>query len=155
MNSDISGPPAHSSMLRRLLSLAAAALAPAVAAAQAAGGIAGVETGESGPIQNARVAIESPSKAIAFTDASGKYSLRELAPGKYQLLVTSIGYKPLRRAVDVSAGAPTTVDLTLVPGSILLPGVVTSANRLPMEAAHVAATVNTLEPAQIRTSPAR
>ena len=142
-------------MLRRLFSIAAACLAPAVAAAQVTGGISGTVTGESGPIQNARVAIESPSKAIAFTDASGKYSLRELAPGKYQLLVTSIGYKPLRRSLDVAAGAPATADITLQPGSILLPGVVTSANRLPMEAAHVAATINTLEPAQIRTSPAR
>jgi outer membrane receptor protein involved in Fe transport len=142
-------------MLRKLLSIAAACFTPAIVAAQATGGLAGVVTGESGPLQNARVAIESPSTAIAFTDAAGKYSLRELAPGKYQVLVTSIGYKPMRRTIDVSAGQPTSADVKLEPGSILLPGVVTSANRLPMEAAHVAATINTLEPAQIRTSPAR
>jgi outer membrane receptor protein involved in Fe transport len=142
-------------MLRRLITLTAAWAIPAVAAAQSTGNISGVVTGESGPLQGARVAMESPATAIAVTDAAGKYSFRELPAGKYQLLITSIGFKPMRKSVDVAAGQTATVDATLEPGSILLPGVVTTANRLPQEASHVAATINTLEPAQIRTSPAR
>src|SRR3954469_22144863 len=142
-------------MLRRLITLTAASAIPVVAGAQSTGGIAGVVTGESGPIQNARVAIESPTTAIAVTDAAGKYSLRELPTGRYQVLITSIGYKPMRRSLDVTAGQTATVDAKLEPGSILLPGLVSTANRLPTEATHVAATINTLEPAQIRTSPAR
>jgi iron complex outermembrane receptor protein len=142
-------------MFRRLLSIAVACLAPAIAAAQATGSISGVVTGESGPVQNARVALESPASVVAVTDAAGKYSLRDLPAGKYQVLITAIGYKAVRRSIDVTAGQLTTVDAKLEAGSIVLPGLVTTANRLPMEAAHVAATVNTLEPAQIRTSPAR
>jgi outer membrane receptor protein involved in Fe transport len=142
-------------MLRRLITLTAALAIPALAAAQSTGAIAGVVTGESGPIQGARVAIESPTTAITVTDAAGKYSLRELPAGKYQVLVTSIGYKAVRKSVDVAAGQTATVDAKLESGSILLPGLVTTANRLPMEATHIAATINTLEPAQIRTSPAR
>src|SRR5437870_4813149 len=113
-------------MLRRLISLAAALGIPAIAVAQATGAIAGVVTGESGPIQNARVAIESPTTAIAVTDAAGKYALRELRAGKYQVLITSIGYKAMRRSVDVGAGQTATVDARLEPGSILLPGLVTT-----------------------------
>lgn len=142
-------------MLRRLLTMTAAWMVPALAAAQTTGGLAGVVTGESGPLQGARVAIESPTTAVAVTDASGKYTLRELPAGKYSVLVTAIGFKPFRRAIDVAAGQPTTLDARLEPGSILLPGLVTTANRLPQEATHIAATINTLEPQQIRTSPAR
>ena len=142
-------------MLRRLITLAAACAVPAIAAAQSTGGIAGVITGQSGPIQNARVAVESPSTLVAITDASGKYALRELAPGKYQLVVTAIGFKSMRKTIDVVAGQTATAEMRLEPGSILLPGIVTTAMRLPMEATHVAATINTLEPEQIRTSPAR
>src|SRR5689334_3636863 len=142
-------------MLRRLLALTAAWAIPAIAAAQSTGSISGTVTGESGPIQGARVAIESPSTAVTVTDAAGKYSLRELPAGKYQVLITAIGFKPVRRALDVSAGQTASADVKLEPGSILLPGLVTTANRLPQETRLVAATVNTLEPAQIRTSPAR
>src|SRR3954471_19730426 len=97
-------------MLRRLITLTAAWAIPAIAAAQSTGAIAGVVTGESGPIQNVRVAIESPTTAIAVTDAAGKYSLRELPVGKYQLLITSIGFKPFRKSVDVAAGQTATAD---------------------------------------------
>jgi outer membrane receptor protein involved in Fe transport len=142
-------------MLRRLITLTAAWAIPAVAAAQSTGSIAGTVTGESGPLQGARVAIEYPSAAVAVTDAAGKYSLRELPVGKYQLLITAMGFKPLRKSVDVAAGQTATTDAKLEPGSILLPGLVTTANRLPQEGRIVAATVNTLEPEQIRTSPAR
>src|SRR3954462_4362093 len=96
-------PPSHR-MLRRLITRTAAWAIPAIAAAQSTGTIAGTVTGESGPIQNARVAIESPTTAIAVTDAAGKYSLGKLPTGKYQLLITSIGYKAMRRSIDVAAG---------------------------------------------------
>src|SRR4051812_32152126 len=142
-------------MLRRLVALTAAWAIPAMAAAQSTGSISGTITGGSGPLQGARVAIESPSTAVAVTDAAGKYALRELPAGKYQVLITSIGFKPMRKTIDVAAGQTATTDAKLEPGSILLPGLVTTANRLPMEATHIAATINTLEPAQIRTSPAR
>src|ERR1044071_9375818 len=129
-------------MLRRLISLTVAWTVPALAAAQSTGSIAGVVTGETGPIQGARVAIESPTTAVTVTDAAGKYSLRALTAGKYQVLITSTGFKPMRRTIDVVAGQSATADAKLEPGSILLPGVVTTAMRLPMEATHIAATIN-------------
>jgi outer membrane receptor protein involved in Fe transport len=145
----------HLRMLRRLLSLTAALAIPAIAAAQSTGGLTGTVTGKTGPIQNARVAVEVATPIVAYTDASGKYSLRELPAGRHQVLITAIGYKPMRQSVVVVAGQSAAADAKLEQGSILLGSVVTTANRLPMEATQVAATINTLEPEQIRTSPAR
>ena len=142
-------------MLRRLISFTAAWIVPAVAAAQSTGQISGTVTGETGALQGARVAIESRAAAVTVTDAAGKFSIRQLPAGRYSVLVTSIGFKPMRKSIDLAAGQTATLDAKLEPGSILLPGIVTTANRLPQDATLVAATVNTLEPEQIRTSPAR
>lgn len=144
-----------SSLAARATVLVALCAAPCLLSAQSTGSLKGVVSAAAGPVQGARVAVESPTTSIAITDAAGKYTLGALPAGHYQLLITSIGFKPVRQAIDIAAGQAATADIRLEPGSILLPGIVTTANRLPMEATRIAATINTLEPEQIRTSPAR
>src|SRR4051812_29397123 len=125
------------------------------AGAQSTGSVAGTITAAGGKaIQGARVAVGNPS-VVALTDISGGYVLRNVTVGHYDVLVTAIGYKPARQSVDISANARARVDAQLEPGSLLLPGVVTTATRMPTDANRVATTINTLEPEQIRTSPAR
>jgi outer membrane receptor protein involved in Fe transport len=106
------------------------------------------------PVQGARVALESPAR-IAQTDAAGRYTLRDLPAGKYEVLVTALGNKPVRRMVDVAAGQAATLDVELEAGSLMLSSVIVTATRTPTDANRVASTVNVLSPEQVQTSPAR
>ena len=71
------------------------------------------------------------------------------------MLVTALGYKPVRRSVDVTAGQTATFDAQLEPGSLMLSSVIVTATRTPTEASKVASTVNVLTPEHVQTSPAR
>jgi iron complex outermembrane recepter protein len=125
-------------------------------AAQGTGTLSGTVSATVGgtPVQGARVAIANPA-AVALTDAGGKYTLRDVAAGHYDVQVTAIGFKPARKIVDIAKGQTTSLDVEMEAGSLLLPGVVTTATRVPTDANRVATTINTLEPEQIKTSPAR
>jgi iron complex outermembrane recepter protein len=106
------------------------------------------------PLEGAHVSIDIPARA-AVTDASGSYTLRALPVGRYQVVISALGYKPVRRSVTVAANQDATLDATLEQGSLMLSSVVTTATRLPTEANEVATTVNVLTTKQIQTSPAR
>src|SRR5205823_10328494 len=71
------------------------------------------------------------------------------------VLVTALGYKPLRHDVDVARGQTARLEVSLARGSLLLSSVVPTATRTPVEANRVASTVNVLTPEQIHTTPAR
>lgn len=106
------------------------------------------------PIADARVEIASPPR-LAVSGSNGRYLLRALPGGRYQLLVTAVGYAPLRRVVEVRPGEDATLDVELSPGSLLLSSVVTTATRTPEEARRIATTVNVLTPQHIETTAAR
>ncbi len=48
-----------------------------------------------------------------FTDGQGRFLLRDLAPGRYEVVVRRIGYVPVRRTVELTAGAVTRLDVQL------------------------------------------
>jgi iron complex outermembrane receptor protein len=102
----------------------------------------------------ARVAIAAPER-VAITDQRGIYVLRNLPAGTYRVITTAIGRKPDTSSVAVAAGRPTTLEISLKEGSLLLSSMIVSATRTPMEASKVASTVNVLSPEQIQQSPAR
>src|SRR3954471_2195050 len=88
-------------------------LLPAVLAAQGDGSIRGtVTSADHHAVTGARVAVESPAR-VAAADANGRFTLRDLTAGRHEVLVTAIGYKPLRRSVDVVAGQTATLDAQL------------------------------------------
>jgi outer membrane receptor protein involved in Fe transport len=129
-------------------------LLPAVAAAQT-GAVSGtVSRADGSPIDGARVSVQLPARAVS-TDQSGRYQLRGLPAGNYQVSISAVGQRLARRDVDVIAGRTTALDVRLESGPLMLSGIVTSATRTPAEASRVAATVNVLTSEQIRTSPAR
>jgi outer membrane receptor protein involved in Fe transport len=127
---------------------------PPVALAQT-GSVRGLVRGPAGaPVVGARVAVRLPER-VAITDRTGRYLLRELPAGRYEVVVTSLGHHMVRREVDVRADQGTTLDVSLERGALMLTDVVTSATRTPSEASRVATTVNVLSTQQITTSPAR
>ena len=131
-----------------------ASIAPSALAQQRLGAVHGRITGVAGPVIGARVSIDIPPR-VAVTDDRGNYTLRGIPAGGYEIVVTALGYKPSRRAVNVIANQSTAVDVNLEQGSLMLSSVVTTATRTPTEASLVATTVNVLTPHEIETSPAR
>jgi iron complex outermembrane receptor protein len=127
---------------------------PAIAFAQT-GAIRGlVRDADGAPLYAARVSVRLPAR-VATTDHAGRYQLRELPAGHYDVVVTALGHHMVRRAVDVRTDQSTTLDVRLERGALMLADVVTSATRTPAEASRVATTVNVLSAEQIATSPAR
>jgi iron complex outermembrane receptor protein len=138
----------------RSLGIALVAL-PATLVAQRDGSVKGtITSNDHHAVLGARVAVEAPAR-VSVTDANGRFTLRDLTPGRYDVLVTALGYKPLRQSVEVTAGRPTTLDAQLEAGSLMLSSVIVSATRTPLEATKVASTVNVLTPEHVQTSPAR
>ncbi|HKW47943.1 MAG TPA: TonB-dependent receptor [Gemmatimonadaceae bacterium] len=140
----------------RVILAASAALALAVPASaqQGKGSVHGTITGPTGPVMGARVSIERPPR-VAIVDERGEYTLRGVPAGGYEIVVTALGYKPARQAVNVIANQEMPLDFTLEQGSLMLSSVVTTATRMPTLASQVATTVNVLTPQEIETSPAR
>lgn len=127
---------------------------PAIVAAQT-GTIEGTVRSVAGDaLDGARVTVQLPARVTA-TDPAGRFVLRELPAGHYELTFTAIGHRLVRRGVDVAAGQATTLEVRLERGALMLNGIVTSATRTPAEASRVATTVNVLDAQQIITSPAR
>jgi len=106
------------------------------------------------PVIGARVSIATPER-VAISDQRGTYVLRNLPSGTYRVITTAIGRKPDTSSVAAAAGRPTTLEISLKEGSLLLSSMIVSATRTPMEASKVASTVNVLSPEQIQQSPAR
>lgn len=63
-----------------------------------------------GPLSGARVVVVEAGKAV-ITGGDGRFTVAGLAPGRYTLTVSIIGYAFVERSVDVTAGAA--IDLTV------------------------------------------
>ncbi|MFL5606082.1 MAG: TonB-dependent receptor domain-containing protein [Gemmatimonadaceae bacterium] len=135
--------------------LATLLLSVPLAALAQTGTIRGSVRGAEGtPLYGARVWVQLPDR-VATTDAAGRYTLRELPAGRYEVVVTALGHRMARRGVEVRADQITSLDVGLERGALMLADIVTSATRTPAEASRVATTVNVLSRQQIVTSPAR
>jgi outer membrane receptor protein involved in Fe transport len=134
----------------------AAFLATTALHAQGSGSITGTVTAADtkAPITGARVAVDNPAR-VTGTDDAGRFVLRGLPDGSYDVSVSAMGRAPQRQRVTVSGGGVQTLDVALAPGSLMLSAVMVSGTTAPIEASKVAATVNFLSPEQVRTSPAR
>jgi hypothetical protein len=101
------------SLRRRLASLALAAslffFSSFLFAQVFSGSLTGVVTDESGAVlPNARVVLTDEDKGFTYTaasDAEGRYVLRNLPPGRYELAVTFTGMEPYdRKEIVLSVG---------------------------------------------------
>src|SRR5467141_3370765 len=73
----------------------------------------------------ARVEVQPNGYAVA-TDAQGSFTISDLAPGKYTLTVSYVGFKPFSKDVTVASGSVTNADAALdietVNEQVIVPG---------------------------------
>src|SRR5882762_8938790 len=73
----------------------------------------------------ARVEVQPNGYAVA-TDAQGAFTISDLAPGKYTLTVSYVGFKPFSKDVTVASGSVTNADAALdietVNEQVIVPG---------------------------------
>jgi outer membrane receptor protein involved in Fe transport len=124
-------------LLSLVLALFAGSVAPFGAGAQDAadpevdpvGVVTGIvveaETGD--PLPGANVTIEGTSRGTT-TDLNGRYRLKELKPGTYDLIFSFVGFqRKTVQGVEVAAGETTTLDVSLWEETAQLDEVVVSA----------------------------
>jgi outer membrane receptor for ferrienterochelin and colicin len=88
-----------------LLAVALCVLSPAGTLAQGKGMITGQATDVNhDPLVAARVELQ-PLGQTAVTDAQGQFTITNVAPGKYTLTISYVGFKPFSREVNVTSGA--------------------------------------------------
>ncbi len=109
--------------LGALLGLGAASLS-----AQQTGRIEGTVLDQGGqPIPHVRVLLGATNLA-GVTNAQGKYTIANVAPGTYDLRVGIIGYAGQTQSVTVAAGQTVTADFTLKPVALSLDAVQVTAS---------------------------
>lgn len=66
------------------------------------------------PIEGADVGVVGQAKLAAKTDAAGRFTLNEVAPGNYNLIAQRLGFDAASKAIMVVAGEVTPVNFSLV-----------------------------------------
>lgn len=107
------------------------------------------ETGE--PALFTNVILKGTTYGAA-TDINGFYAISKVPVGKYELMVTYLGYDTLKENVEISAGKPITKNLYLQPASITIQDIVVSAEREEMKN-QVHTAVVKISPRQIEKLP--
>ena len=136
-------------VMRSLLLTCAIALLPALLPAQ--GSVAGTVTDSlRSPLGSARI---SAGGTAATTDEAGRYTLRNLPAGVYEVRAQRIGHRAERIAnVQVRNGEETRLDITLAGFAIELAPQVVSASRRPEKVTDAPATITRIEAAEIENT---
>jgi TonB-linked SusC/RagA family outer membrane protein len=110
-----------------------------------AGRISGTVTDQStgSPLEGARVVVIGTS-IIETTNEEGKYTVRSIPPGSYQVRTLRIGYKALVQSVTVGPSETAALDFGLTPAPVELDEIVTTATgeQRKLEVANAIATID-------------
>ncbi|PYO26207.1 MAG: hypothetical protein DMD73_13145, partial [Gemmatimonadetes bacterium] len=127
----------------------AAGLAAGPVSAQQ-GSVAGQVTDKSNqqPVAGAAVLVGGTSLQ-ARTGREGRYSLTNVAPGRYQVQVRFIGFATATQTVTVAAGQTATLDFALTPAAVPLDVVVVSATGQEQQKRELGNNIATIDAAKI------
>ncbi len=110
-----------------------------------AGRISGtvIDRGTGAALEGARVQVTGTS-IIVMTDRDGKYTVRSIPPGTYQVRSLRIGYKPELRPVTIGPNETAALDFALEVQAVQLDEIVTTATgeQRKLEVAHSVATID-------------
>lgn len=80
------------------------------------------------------------------TDATGHYFLKNIPNGKFTMVVTGVGYKPVEKEIDLTSVKAIDADFELEEDQIMLEGVVVSSNRNETKRKEAPSIVNIISP---------
>ena len=104
------------------------------AVAQAPGALAGEvrEAATGRALEGARILLQPGALAVLTTGADGRFVVGKLAPGRYRLFVSLVGYAPdTLPSLEVPPGDTLRVTVTMRAVALDLPGIVVTASRAP------------------------
>ncbi|HEY0025242.1 MAG TPA: TonB-dependent receptor [Longimicrobium sp.] len=144
---------------RTLLFLVALLFSSALPAYAQNGSVSGTvrDVATSTPLRGIRVEAVSASgrvAASAVTAENGTYTLRDLAPGNYALVISGTDVPVRRLDVEVTAGRTSRVDAQLAFGNVRLDPVVVSASKRPEKAVEAPSRVEVVTAQEIEDRPA-
>ncbi|MBA3578529.1 MAG: SusC/RagA family TonB-linked outer membrane protein [Gemmatimonadaceae bacterium] len=115
-------------LVRVLLAAFAVALLPAGLAAQDDGTIAGVVTDRASgrPLPEVQVQVAGTQRG-SMTDREGRFTIRGVPAGTYEVRARRVGYAPMSERVAVGAGATASVNFVMTESALTLQEVVVSA----------------------------
>lgn len=74
-------------------------------------------------------ASDTTRQRVTETDRTGYFAFRDVAPGAWVLIVTRLGYARHEEPVEITAGEPLEIDITLETQAIVLEGIQVDAER--------------------------
>jgi hypothetical protein len=84
------------------------------------------------PLSGVVISIQSGQRG-STTDAEGRYAIRDLRPGVYQVTARAVGFQPVSRdSVVVVSGRTVVLDFQLAADAVALPGVAIEASPDPL-----------------------
>jgi TonB-linked SusC/RagA family outer membrane protein len=134
----------RTSIRAAILALALVASSAASAAAQS-GSLSGLVAaeGSNAPIADARVIVVG-TNLFTVTAPDGRYTIRNISAGAYDIRVLRVGYQEQKKALTLAPGQSATLDFTMAQAVVKLQEVVTTATgeQRRVELGNAVATVN-------------
>jgi TonB-linked SusC/RagA family outer membrane protein len=114
-------------------------------AAAQAGKLAGTVTDSAtnGPLDGAKIQVVGTS-LLEVTNQEGKYVVRSIAPGTYQVRALRIGYKPVVKSVTIGPDETAALDFAMTAAPVQLDEIVTTATgaQRKLEVANAVSTID-------------
>lgn len=104
------------------------------------------------PIPGVNLLLEGTNRGAA-TDFEGNYTIEDVEPGNYTIIVRYIGYRPITQRITVDAGEQYTIDFELSQGSLNLDEVVVTGTGGPVELRKLGNTVGRIGSEQLQNVP--
>ena len=130
---------------RTLLLAAALALLPALAAAQT-GTLRGTVTGADGDAVRAAQVTVVGTRLAASTGAGGQFTITGIPAGQQRVRISRAGFLASEQAVEITAGAESTIAVQLAESPLELDEMVVSASRRAERRSEAPATVTRVGP---------
>jgi TonB-linked SusC/RagA family outer membrane protein len=125
-----------------LAALLGVASPPAQAQQGAVGGVV-TDAATGGPLEAARVILTGPNR-IEATNREGRFMIRNVAPGQYQVRVLRLGYAPVTDTAVVAPGETVALEVAMTPAPVQLDEIVTTATgeQRKLEVANAVSTID-------------
>lgn len=105
------------------------------------------------PLAFASVVLKNTKKGTS-SDVNGAYRIEDIIPGKYVLMISTIGFAPSRKTIELKEGESKTINFRLQPSVELLDETVVTGTLKPVNRLESAVPVEVYSPTFFKKNPA-